>query len=348
MVLKGKLISEKVPLGIDLGESSIKIVELKHLRSKFALKRFTIDQIAVQESEQEDDGEKIGEYLKECLDKHGIKTKKAYLALKNSDVMIRPMTFPPMPKKELEQAVKYESDKHLMMPKNQANIDWQITDSTDKQISVLLLAARKDLISKYHQVCETAGIKLAALDVEVFALLRLIRFLEYHEPQDEGERPVGGELTLTLDMGSSSTTLLFTKNNRYVFSRNISLGGTDFTRAISQELALSFRDAEQNQSQNNYLEYDSVRGRALDLLREIERSVEYVNAQNLAKGDPEKLYVTGGGWRTKGLLDFVRDNVGMNPMIINPFKHIKSRGELVTEGMMASIATGLALRRWKK
>lgn len=347
-MLRGKLIPEQVPLGIDLGRSSIKIVELSKLRSKFVLKRFTIEEFSVpQDDEGDNQGEQIGQYLRECLDKYKIKNKNAYLAIKNDDVVIRTISFPPMPQSELAQAVDYEADNYIMMPKNQANVDWHILKQDEHGITVLLLAARKDLINKYHEVCETAGIKLKALDVEVFSLKRLVDFLETHN-KDNFSGKVDGHLTLTLDMGAGGTTLLFTKKNNYVFSRNISIGGMDFTKAISQEAGISFQEAEQNKDQVNYLEYNSVLGQAQDLLREIARSVEYVNSQKLSKGDPEQLYVTGGGWRMKGLLDYIRENLGTTPEIVNPFKHIKSRGELVTEGMMASIATGLALRRWTK
>ncbi|OWZ84047.1 type IV pilus biogenesis protein PilM [Natranaerobius trueperi] len=319
-----KVMTKKSPLGIDLGPGTIRIVELVKKGTELKFNNIAVynHSISIDESIKD-----LGESIKKCLKRSGFKNRDACLALRERDVIIKTLNFPVMSNKELSSVIEYEADKHLMFPKEMFVTDWSIIKRQKNNMKVLFLASNRNIIDKYVKVAEFANLRLKALDVEVFSLLR---YISLSFEKENAAKP----LNLILDLGLISTTILIAKGSQYIFSRNISFGTEKLVR---QNLQKAVTD--------NVMEEQIVN----NLIIEIERSIEYLNIEGIIKGFPIQLLVTGRGWEQKDLLDIVTKYLGLSPILIDPFQELSTQNinsSFIQEGMTMSIATSLALRNW--
>jgi len=347
------LFPKKDIIGIDIGSSSVKIVELQKERNGYKLKNVGIGYLPPGTIVDGDvkDKDPIINIIKNLVSNLDIKTKNVAISVSGHSVIVKNISMPVMTEKELEETIKLEAEQHIPFEIDDVNIDFQILGepSEDKnQMDVLLVAAKKDIINDYIGVIKEAGLDIVVMDVDPFALGNMF---EINYPDNEGE------VIALVDIGASILNMNILKNGISVFTRAISIGGDKITAEIQKRKDVSYEEAETLKlgGQVKEIEYseieDIVTEVSLSLVIEIQRSMDFFWA-TFADESINKLYLSGGCSKSIELKRLIEDRITDIPLeVANPFAGIDYSEKAFDSEYLEYIAplmavgVGLALRR---
>lgn len=332
-------------IGIDIGSKSIKVIELKKSGNSWDLKAsgaVGYTGISPDKMDDEKDFIALSDILKGLLKKISVSSKEVNIALPESLVFTRVIKFPQLTDQEVDAAVKWESEQYIPIPVNEAVVQYSILERNEKAafVSVLLVAAPKNIVEKYVKLVRLAGLTPTSAETELIALARSIA-------------PELGVSTL-VDFGASSTDIAVCKNGKIAFSRSIPIAGDAFTRAVSQALGVNPQQAEEYKKtyglSSNQLE-GKVKSALEPVLRtvidEIKKAVHFFQTEE--KGEaPTSMVITGGVSSMPEITSYLVELLGMETVIGNPFSKLNLDPEtaksLAPYASFYGTAVGLALR----
>jgi type IV pilus assembly protein PilM len=283
-----------------------------------------------------------------------ITDKDVALALSGHSVIVKKVQMVRMSEEELANAMPYEAEQHIPFDVYDVNTDFQILSPTEAnsnsnaQMEVLLAAAKKGRVDELSQVARGANLNPMVIDVDMLALINAFE-LNYLDEMD-------GHVISLVHLGASMMTVLIVKDGLSTFQRDIALGGNQYTAALQKALGLSREDAEAvklgglpwTQAQADVLTV--LRSVTEEVVAEIQRSFEFYLAS--AGDEPiERLYLSGGSSRIKGLSQVLASRLKLSVELLNPFRRIDIPEKLFAVdyvhdvGPMTAVAAGLALRQ---
>jgi len=344
----------KSVLGVDIGTSSIKAVQLKRDRGRVVLE--TYGAIALGPYAGVEIGRatslpanKISEALNDVIREANVTTKNAALSIPYSSSLISILKLPASVEKQLAQVVPIEARKYIPVPINEVMLDWFVvsTDTAASQgkIEVLLVAIHNDTISKFRTIASNAKLNVTFFEIEVFSAVRAA--LEH------GIAPVA-----VVDMGAATTKFYVVERGLIRESHIISHGSQDLTLAASRALNVTVTQAEEWKrkfglgptdntvpAQANLAESFSL---SLNpLLSELSRTIAAYETR--LNQSISMLVFTGGGAGLKGLKEFAQKKIPTEVLLADPFSKAQSPAfleQILKEaGPEFSVAVGLALRR---
>lgn len=344
MMNLAKLFSNKKgTLGIDIGASSIKLVEIGESSSGYVLNHIYYEPLPgdLISDLSEDAQHELVSRLKHVIKQSGTSASNVVTSLPGHSVIIKKSAFPPLEKDELRDLIHDEADKYLPIDNiNDVYFDFQILGESENAVGmndVLLVAAKKDIVESYTSIFKKAGLKLVVVDVDTFALETMF---EANYEIDERDT------VFIINIGASITNINVIKQNGSIFSRDFSLGGNSITHAIQQKMSVGVEEAEQ-MKRNGYdvdlLEF------AEPIMLEIERSVDYFRSA-FAGEYIKQILLSGGSGKIKGLAESLMQRLSIETEIANPFRNI-SLGEKLDPAWIHEMAplfcacVGLGLRR---
>lgn len=335
--------NKKGTLGIDIGASSIKLVEIGESSSGYVLNHIFYEPLSgdlisdLSEAAQKE----LVSRLKYVVKQSGTAASNAVTSLPGHSVIIKKSAFPPLEKNELRELIHDEADKYLPIDNiSDVYFDFQVLGESENATGmndVLLVAARKEIVESYINIFKKAGLKLIVVDVDTFALETMF---EANYEIDERDT------VFMINIGASITNINVIKQNGSIFSRDFSLGGNSITEAIRQKIAVSPEEAEQmkrNGDEIDLLEF------AEPIMAEIERSVDYFRSA-FAGEYIKQILLSGGSCKIKGFPESLMQRLSIETEIANPFRNI-SLGEKLDPGWIHEMAplfcacVGLGLRR---
>lgn len=342
-------------LGVDLGATSIKIVELKEEagRARLLTYGYTEQSIGYPEKEFTETPERAIDLIKKICVKARTVSKQAVAALPSASVFSSVINIPAAPGKDLAEAVRWEAKKIIPLPLEEMILDWKVlTPETavgvtppvtpQKTTRVLLTAAAKNLVKKYLDIFKGAGLNLVSLETETFALVRALV-------------GVDKSTVIVVDMGAASTAISIIENGVPFLNRSLNVGGINITKEIAASLGIDFNQAEQ-------MKYDvgmspgagggvsKIVERALSmLLNEIKYCANiYQNQEGGTEKKIEKVILTGGGALLPNFVEYLSGALNMRVYAGNPWARIiypeELRPILDQVGPKFSVAIGLAMR----
>jgi type IV pilus assembly protein PilM len=343
-------------IGIDIGSHAVKLVRFGFARGSYQLLDLALLPIppdAVVDGVIGDIPAVQG-LLRRLIALQKIRDKDVALALSSHSVIVKKVQMERMSEEELANVMLYEAEQHIPFDVYDVNTDFQILDAPDVssskrgQMEVLLAAAKKGRVEELSQVARGANLSPAVIDVDMLAL---INAFELNYPDE-----VCGHVISLVHLGASMMTVLILKDGMSIFQRDVTLGGNEYTAALQKALGLGREDAEAiksggrpwNQVQTDV--FTVLRGVTEAVVAEIHRSFEFYLAS--AGEEPiERLYLSGGGSRIKGLCEVLASRLKLSVELLNPFRRIDIPEKLFDVdyvydmGPMAAVAAGLALRQ---
>ncbi len=341
-------------VGLDIGDSSIKVVELKDLGRG---KGWEVQSIATEALPQEAivdgtimDAGLVVETLRRIWTYGKIRTKKVATSLSGHSVIIRRINLPTMNEQELADQIRWEAEQYIPFNIQEVSLDYHVLEGSslagEGNMDVILVAARKEKIDDYTSVITQAGLEAVTVDVGTFAALNCFE-ANYIE-----EMPGSAAL---IDIGSSVTNISILQNGMSVFWRDISIGGNQYTDTVQRELNLS-RDQAEAAKRGEAVE--GVPGEQVgvilatvneELCHEIQRTVDFVKAVAGSETPLEAIYLTGGGARLPGMQEALSSQFGAHVELLDPFRAVKLPPKLESQvgeiGPDVTVAVGLALRK---
>ncbi|HKL17232.1 MAG TPA: type IV pilus assembly protein PilM [Patescibacteria group bacterium] len=336
---------KKTYLGIDIGSTSIKLVELEEQKGVPVLLTYGYAERALKDVISGSSKEiitKVANLLKRVYEKAGVEGYRAVTALPNFSVFTSVITVPYMKKKDLQSAINWEAKKVVPMPINQVVLDWRIintfqTSNGKKNYRVLLTAASKKLVRRYVEIFKQANLELLSLETESFALSRSLL----------GKSK---ETTMVIDISALTTDIIIIEDGVPALNRSIDVGGVTISRAIANSLHIDFKRAEQFKRDIG-IGGDSkipqvIRGILNPVIDEMKYSIKLYKEQSDKK--IEKVIISGGSAYLPNLPEFFEKVLDKRIIIGNPWSRVAYyedlRPALQEVAPRFTVAVGLALR----
>ncbi|HEY4497950.1 MAG TPA: type IV pilus assembly protein PilM [Candidatus Paceibacterota bacterium] len=353
------LFKESGILGIDIGSSSIKVVQLKKEKERATLETYGELSLARYARGGEGRGsvvlvqEKLQQALGDVLRESQAKASRAVvsLPLRNSFVTVMPM--PELSQKELKNAVLYEARKYIPIPLAEATIDWWVLppQATDTEstglgspkrpfITVLLVAVPNDVIDQYQKLLSSVNVKLEAFEIESFALARAAAHAE-------------AGTVIVVDMGATSTKVAIVDGGVVRAAHSISQGAWGLTQALQQSLGLDFERAEMLKREFGIIRRPETQG-AVSVLEPLVDAIALETERFILEWKRNggrgisRAVLAGGGALLRGVDDIFVKKLGVEVIIANPFSRVMYPAFLEPSlkeiGSVFGNAVGLALR----
>ncbi len=348
------LFSKKQLVGLDIGSSSLKLVEISNTSKGYALDKFY--QIPLDRSVIVDgvlnEPDTLSQSIKELFKLSNCKVKNVVASLSGHSVVVKKVNFPNMEENELRVLISDEAEKYLPFDDTKEfNFDFQILGESDinpNLMDVILVAAEKEIIDSYSNAIQTAGLKVIIMDLDSFALETM-----YEANYDFEE----GDTVVLVNIGASITNINVVKNGVSMFTRDFPMGGNNITEAMRVKMGVTFEEAEAaklkaektNEAEGNDLEEDLL-NYVDPLLMEIERSVDYFGS-TYRDESIKKILISGGCAKIKGLTTTLFQRLNIETETVNPFKNISYNQKKFDPSYIedispiAAVGVGLALRR---
>lgn len=295
--------AKKYKLGLDIGSAMTKVC-LPSRKGRPLILGLSTPTGAVSKGVLQD-GQGISDFLRQNFRQHQLDHHFVVATLPASTLVLRHIKLPRMKAKDTAEAIEWEARRVLPFALEEAQLDWihQGTDISEEgeTQNFLLVAVRDSIVHRYAQAIKEAGIKLVSLDIAPMALGRWLL-----------KGAVGS--SLVIDIGAESTQVHFYSETKLVFSRSLSIGGTEATGTIAAAAGRSAPEAETLKLRGEYREDWLISWRR-ELGREIQRSLEYyrTNYSEQAGDNFDRVLLSGGGAMTKGVETLIREVAGVEP-----------------------------------
>jgi len=340
-------------VGLDIGSSAIKLVELKEKKGgAFQLVKLGIERLS---SEAIVDGSimdsaMVVETIQKLNTDRAIKNSNYATSLSGHSVIIKKITLPAMSPEELAESIQWEAEQYIPFDINDVSLDYVplTTPGAGDNIDVILVAVKKEKINDYTSVISQTGKLPVLVDVDAFALQNA-----YETNYDVEE----GKVLALVNVGASVTNVnVLTSGSSSQFWRDITFGGNQYTDAIQRELSLSFDQAEElkrgHQVGDNTIQQviPILNSVSEDFAGELRKTLDFFTATSGADRVDE-IVLAGGGSGVLNLDAILRDKFGIPVGIIDPFRKITvDEGEFNPEELAEiapsmAIAVGLAIRK---
>lgn len=354
----GSLFGSGTTIGLDIGSSVVKAVQLKKTGKGIDLEKLGVAEVFP-------GGDKsIGKEniralksgaIKKALESAGITAKFVISSVSGESIIVRYIQLPDMPEEELKNALKWEAEEYIPFPIDEVNIDSVILgktgEGTGTKVNILLVATKKEIINEHIDIIRSVGLTPIIVDVDSFAFLNCFE-INY--------KPSLNDVVALINIGSEITSINIYVGGASKFSRDINIAGDSVTNAIQGKLGVDFLKAEAikfregapfkqavtEESQNDASFIDTIRGTVAkitgedlgddssdvlsqkvikntlgNLLNEIKRSIQFFENQSNGQ-NVQKVIIGGGTSKTKNIDKYFEKELGLPTEIIDPLKRI--------------------------
>jgi type IV pilus assembly protein PilM len=341
-------------VGLDIGSSAVKAVELKAAGKGYKVTAFGAESVPPDSIVDGAiiDGAAVADAIRRVFEGNKIQTKDVAASLSGNAVIVKKITLPVMTEGELAESIYWEAEQYIPFDIQDVNLDYQILDRGDAAngkatMDVLLVAAKKEKIADYTGVIAQAGRTAVVVDVDAFALQNAFEVNYGIEP---------GRVVVLLNAGASATNINILQGDQSVFTRDISIGGNAYTEALQKELNLPFEQADQLKRGEpvDSVSFEDARPvlRAVteNVMLEIQKTFDFFKA-TAASDRIDRIVVSGGASRAEGFLEMLTERFEAPVELFDPFKNVAFDAKRFQAGAVdaiaptAAVAVGLALRR---
>lgn len=351
MSLLSKWVGASSLVGLDIGSHTLKVAQLKPKKSSFVLESLAYTKLprgTVVEGEILDPLT-LEEALKELFAKEKISSKSLAVAINGSSVISKKISLPSMSELELEDQISVIASQYIPMPQEEMNVDYQLLPANPNEaqkMEVVITAVKKDFLNIVTTVIEGADLKPVVIETTASALSNFFRFFFSSLLE---------ETTALLHVGASLTHFIVLEGGVATHQNEISFGGNQISDEISNELHLSFEEAEalkiSSLKEKNVPEATQtvIEKAGHTLCTKVQEALTAFITQN-PKARLDKLYITGGTSKTPPLVSWLSQKTGLSVIPLKSFEPISYAPKtfnpdfLEDLGPLMPVALGLASR----
>jgi len=333
-------------LGIDIGSTSIKVVELVKEAGQAKLLSYGFSEnMKDGQSDWQKNSSLAAEIINKVCAEAGIISKSAISALPTFSVFSSVLHLSNITKKDMESTIHWEAKKVIPLPLEEMILDWKKIDEGGEGakpgLRILLTGAPRALVKKYIEIFKKAQINLLSLETETFSLIRSL---------------VGNDKStiMIVEIGAGTTDVSIIDNKIPILNRSIDVGGMTITKAISNFSKISFEKAEQFKYDLGVHAIDSptddipkvITDSISPIVNEIKYAINLFQSKNNKK--TEKIILSGGSALLPGLVEYLSKILNINVIIGDPWARVSYPVDLKPLlheiGPRMSVAIGLAMR----
>jgi type IV pilus assembly protein PilM len=342
-------------IGLDVGSTAVRAAEVVNGSEPPSLVRAAQVPLppGAVESGEVRDVEALSAAIRELWQRGAFKSKQAVLGVGNQRVVVREVTVPALPPKELKQSLAFQVQDLIPIPVGEAVLDYDVLEELEqdgaKMLRLLVVAAQREMVNRMVDAAIRAKVEPVGVDLVPFALIRAVG-------QDEGlglqDGDVGGEAIV--DVGSDVTNICVHERGVARFVRILPSGGRDVTVAMATSLGIPEEDAEALKRGQRVdggpseEQVDTTRhARVAALVDEIRSSLDFYRAQTPG-AEVSRVLVTGGGSKLPGLVELLDERVDAQVQRGHAFEKVAVRldmdqGTMSEAEPLLAVSLGLAL-----
>ncbi|MEZ5063096.1 MAG: type IV pilus assembly protein PilM [bacterium] len=335
-------------VGLDIGSSSVKVVEFDHSGERPVLVKFGRCGLlpeAIVDGEIMD-RDVVVDTIAELMEVNGIASKEVVTAVSGRAVIVKKIQMTSMTDEEAREAIRWEAEQHIPFDIDDVSLDFQILnrDADPEKMDVLLVAAKKEMLEARADLIRAAGLTPAIIDIDSFAVQNAFEH-NYEMPE--------GAVTLLLNVGCFVTNVNIVKDGVPYFTRDLSFAGNAILEAVQKDLGVDYDEANEileSPDDDRRDDLTSIVGLVgEELAVGIEKSLSYLRAAGEADRI-DRIVLSGGSSYAPGLRESIEKRQGSPVEIANPFKNVSyddaAFGDSDPEnlGPQYMVAAGLALR----
>jgi type IV pilus assembly protein PilM len=337
----------KTTVGVDIGSGFIKVAVIDHSGPQPELVHVSQTPLmadAIVEGEIMDP-QIVAETLRSHMESAHLKPKRLIASVGGRDVMVKKIQMDRMKESDAREVIRWEAEQYVPFDMENVQLDFQILDPLDDglQMSVLLVAAKRDVVEQKVGLLRDAGLNPSTIDVDSFALHNAF---EYNYPD-----AMTGVVVL-VNAGHEISTVNVLQEGVLVLTRDVPFGSRRLREDLRRMHGLTVEEADavlQGRSARAKEFEELLRQGAEDLAVGVERAVAFLGGDGLAS--PSRIYVSGGGARIPGLIDVVGGRLRARTEVATPLQRLRARPGVTSliqvdeVGPMLMLAVGLALRQ---
>lgn len=339
-------------IGLDIGSSTVKLVELKERKGELHLQRVGLEPLSPEAIVDGSimDSSLVVDAVNKLAEESGVKSNNYATSLAGHSVIIKKIQMPAMSAEEVAESIQWEAEQYIPFDISDVRLDYIVL--SDEEIArdameVLLVAVKRDKVNDYVSVISQAGKNPVVVDVDAFAVQNA-----YELNYDVDDQQV----VALVNMGAGVTTINILSRGSTVFWRDMSIGGNQFTEALQREYSLSFDQAERLKRGEAVPGCSPAEARAIleavstELAAEIQKTFDFFAATS-ADDRVTQLMLSGGCALTPNLRDVLEDRFNVATEVMDPLRRVHYRESdfdsvwLQSVAPMLTVAVGLASRK---
>ncbi len=359
---KLRLFKAREAMGVDLGSTSIKIVQLKGSPGRWSLARWAYLPLpnAGPEVPGPERKTQAVTLLKDFMGKQKKNAvKSAVFSVSGNSVIVRYIKFPKMSRDDLSKTIQFEAEPYIPFAIPEVNLDFHIlgdvVEDGQKKMETILVAAKKEIIGGRMDVIQQAGMSPVVIDVDAFAL---------QNAYEINRAPGTKETVLMVHSGASVTTMAIIEDGLPKVVRDVFIAGHTLTKAVQRNFQSDVKQSEEMKARATLLATPEEREKAMadqnkevlqmstvmlpvvkDLLAEVQRSLDFYLSQGSDR-QVNRVLLSGGTSRLGNLVNYFTHELRLPVEIFDPFARVEGAQAIAPDlKPLFAVAVGLAVRR---
>ncbi len=326
-------------IGIDIGSSSIKIVEMKKNSKIHKLGFEKIPEGLVNQGRIEA-SQPLADIIKDTMAKYKIKGTECSLCISGSELLVRELKLPEMNENQIMDNIKHEITSFLPLDHEEYCIDYKVLDYIESEnngsgkLSIMVAAVPNNLVESYINTLKKARLRVVYVDIIPNITGKIAKWIMSTNNMD-----VNHSNLCMIDFGARNTNIVILKNGNYFIHKTVSSGGDYLTAIIAEKSNMDLIEAEEYKVKNKFFTNSFQNELSLHvrnffdfLLTDIERTLEFYKNRNNQKG-VDQIYIMGGGSLLHGLPEYMEEHLSVKVFrisdMIRQFKFNAKSGDAI-------------------
>ena len=348
-----KLFGTKSPpvMGLDIGSSSIRLLQLSRHGSSYRIDHFAIEPlppgVIVEKSVQ--DVEAISDAIQSAVRNSGSSSRYCAVAVSGSAVFTKTISLPAnLAEADIESQVQIEANQYIPYPLDEISLDFEVLGPSPRNadmVDILLAASKNENVESRQDALESLGLRAKVVDVESFAIANAFELIR----EREGIRST--ETIGIFDIGFDLSTLLILRNGRVVYTRDHPFGGNQLTEEIMRRYDMTPEQASffmRGEPGPENFEDEVLEPFMLNIVHQISRALQFYSS-SAEFSNIRNIFLSGTMASIKGLADVVEQELGMKCAVADPIVGLDVAPSVAVAALNRNapnlmVAMGLALR----
>jgi type IV pilus assembly protein PilM len=338
-------------IGLDIGSTSVRLVQLSSHGSGYRIDHFAIEPLSegVVVDKAVQDVEAISNAISKAVKASGTRAKSCAIAVSGSAVFTKTISLPAnLAEADIESQVQIEANQYIPYPLDEVSLDFEVLGPSPRNadmMDILLAASKSENVESRQDAIDAAGLKVKVVDVEAFAIANAFEVLRKRDGVNRSEA-VG-----FFDIGYDLTTLLVMKGGRVIYTRDHPFGGHQLLEETQRRYDMTAEQAsffERSEAAPDDFEEEVLEPFQLNIVHQISRALQFYASSN-EYSNIGTIYLSGGVASMKGLAPMVQHELGMTTRVADPVTGMDIAQNVAVTAIKRNatnlmIAMGLALR----
>jgi type IV pilus assembly protein PilM len=338
-------------IGLDIGSSSVRALQLSAHGSGYRIDHFAIEPVGagavVEKSVQDIDA--ISSAIERAIKHSGSKAKSCAIAVSGSAVFTKTISLPSnLAESDVESQVQIEANQYVPYPLDEVSLDFEILGPSPRNadlVDILLAASKSENVENRQDALEAVGLQATVVDVEAFAIANAFELMRERDGLSKSEA-VG-----VFDIGFDLTTLLVLRGGRVIYTRDHPFGGHQLLEETMRRFEMSPEQAsffERGEEGPEDFEEEVLEPFQLNIVHQISRALQFFASSN-EYSPISTIYLSGGSASLHGLSSMVQQELGLTTRVADPVSGMELAPSVAVSALKRNapnlmVAMGLALR----